>query len=85
MSDLFTKTIEDRLFWSIKETAHKLGVSRSTVYRLLYTGELYSIKVGGSRRIPVDAILSLFEDGLEADIAQRRARWRKDNYGSDRN
>lgn len=37
---------------STSETARRLGVSRQTVYELLNRGELASLTVGRSRRIP---------------------------------
>ncbi len=39
-----------------EQVVKKLGLSRSTVAVLLATGELESIKIGRSRRIPVDAL-----------------------------
>lgn len=41
---------------TVVEAAERLGVSRTTIYRLLGDGELKSMKVRRSRRIPVDAI-----------------------------
>jgi len=41
---------------STAEAARLLGVSRSTVYRLLKAGALVSVRVGRSRRIPVTAL-----------------------------
>lgn len=36
---------------TVNEVAGLLGIGRSTVYELLYKGELRSVKIGGSRRI----------------------------------
>lgn len=41
---------------SVKGTAQLLGVSRATVYNLLSSGELESVKIGSRRLIPRSAI-----------------------------
>jgi len=38
------------------EAARLLGVGRSTAYELLATGELESVHIGRSRRVPVVAV-----------------------------
>jgi len=38
------------------EAAEAIGVGRSKVYELLASGELPSIRIGGSVRVPVDAL-----------------------------
>jgi excisionase family DNA binding protein len=38
------------------EAAEAIGVGRSKVYELLASGEVPSIKIGGSVRVPVDAL-----------------------------
>ena len=40
------------------EAAEAIGVGRSKVYSLLASGELPSIRIGGSVRVPVDALRS---------------------------
>lgn len=37
--------------FSVVEVSQFLGLGRSKVYELLYSGELKSVKIGGSRRI----------------------------------
>jgi excisionase family DNA binding protein len=37
--------------FSVVEVSEFLGLGRSKVYELLYSGELKSVKIGGSRRI----------------------------------
>ena len=46
----------DELLVSIEEAARRLQVSRSTLYLLIQRGELQSIKIGASRRVPVAAL-----------------------------
>ncbi len=40
----------------VEETARLLGISRSKVYMLIASGELPSVLIGRSRRVPVDAL-----------------------------
>lgn len=40
----------------IESAASKLDVGRSTIYELMASGELRSVKIGRSRRIPEDAL-----------------------------
>jgi excisionase family DNA binding protein len=46
----------DRLLVKVEEAAEMLGIGRSTVYDLMRTGEIESVWIGRSRRIPVDAL-----------------------------
>jgi len=41
---------------NVNEAASALGLGRSLVYTLVATGEITSIKIGRSRRIPISAI-----------------------------
>ena len=54
-----------RLLLRPEEVAQALGVGRSTVYELLRTGELRSVKIGTSRRIPTAAVVE-YVAGLSA-------------------
>lgn len=47
----------ERLFYRPKEAAIVLGMSRTAVFRLIKTGELWSIKHEGYRLIPASALL----------------------------
>ena len=42
-----------KLLLTIPEAVKALGVSRSVLYQLLDAGEVISIKIGRSRRVPV--------------------------------
>lgn len=44
------------LMLTIPEVAKELRVGRTSVYRLISTGELPSVLVGGSRRVPSEAL-----------------------------
>jgi excisionase family DNA binding protein len=39
-----------------EDASHLLGVSRATVYRLIATGELPSLRVGSDRRVSVETL-----------------------------
>ena len=51
----------ERLLYRIDEAADILGVSRSTLYRLIASGELLVIRVGSAPRIPAK-VLQRFVD-----------------------
>ena len=46
----------DRLLLRPVEAAEAIGIGRSKVYELLASGELPSIRVGGSVRVPLEAL-----------------------------
>ncbi len=46
------------LLLTTAEAAELLGVSRTTVYELLNAGQLESIRIGRSRRIPRAALVA---------------------------
>ena len=45
-----------RLLLRPEEVAQALGIGRTTVFELMRSGELRSVKIGVSRRIPADAV-----------------------------
>jgi excisionase family DNA binding protein len=47
---------ESRLLLTVEAAAELLSVGRTTVYELVATGELASVKIGRSRRIPYQAL-----------------------------
>lgn len=46
----------ERVLLTAEEVAEALNVGRCTVYDLIRTGQLQSLKIGKLRRIPVDAV-----------------------------
>lgn len=46
----------ERVLLTPVEAARALGIGRSKVYELMLSRALASVKIGGSRRIPTDAI-----------------------------
>lgn len=52
------------LLLTVLQVTRRLQVNRNLVYRMISTGELKSIKVGGSRRIPSAALEEFIADRL---------------------
>jgi excisionase family DNA binding protein len=50
----------------IDDTAALLRVSRWTVYRLIKERQLISVKVGASRRVPVESVRAYVASLIEA-------------------
>ena len=50
------RTEAGRLLLRPEEVARALGVGRTTVFELIRAGELRSVKIGKSRRIPTEAV-----------------------------
>jgi excisionase family DNA binding protein len=46
----------DKMLFTPPEAAQALGVSRSTIYVLMASGDVPSVRIGSSRRIPVDGL-----------------------------
>jgi excisionase family DNA binding protein len=46
----------DKLLYTPVEAAHALGVGRSTIYVLMANGDVPSVRIGSSRRIPADGL-----------------------------
>ena len=46
----------DILLVTPEEAARRLSLARSTIYELLLMGEIESVKIGRSRRVPADAL-----------------------------
>lgn len=45
-----------RIVLTVEEAANRLGVGRTTMYRLVGTGAIESFTIGRLRKIPADAI-----------------------------
>jgi excisionase family DNA binding protein len=47
---------QPRLAYSIDETASMLGVSRPTLYKMIWRAELRTVKVGSRRLVPASEL-----------------------------
>lgn len=56
----------DALLLTPEEVARALAVSRARVYELMRAGELRSIRIGTSRRVPREAIATFIEQKMSA-------------------
>ena len=63
----------DQLLLRLPEAATVLGLSRSSLYKLVMSGSVRSILIGRSRRIPAQAIDELVRDRIaeQADESER--------------
>jgi excisionase family DNA binding protein len=50
---------DKRAAYAVKEAAELIGVSRSMLYLLMKNGALRTVKLGGRRLVPRDAIEAL--------------------------
>jgi excisionase family DNA binding protein len=57
------------LLLSVEEGAAQLRIGRSRMFDLIRRGEVLSVKVGGSRRIPYDS-LQAYVDRLTEEASQ---------------
>ena len=57
---------DGKIFLTVVEAARLLGIGRTTVFALIKTGELRSVHIGRSRRIPM-AEINAFANRLIAD------------------
>ena len=53
--------MDEKRLLTVAEAARRLGIGRSHAYIYVLRGELESVKLGRSRRVPVDAIDAFVE------------------------
>jgi len=63
MSQNMRNEPDARRAYQVNEAAAAYRLSRSTLYKLIATGKLRTVKVGGRRLIPVDAMEALLAEG----------------------
>jgi excisionase family DNA binding protein len=56
---------EEKRAFHVKEAARVYGWSRSTLYKMMKAGTLRTIKIGGRRLIPRDALEALLNEGAQ--------------------
>lgn len=62
----------EKLCFKPHEVGEALGVSRSKAYELIRSGEIPSLKVGGSIRVSVDALRDWVSAGAADYVRQVR-------------
>jgi excisionase family DNA binding protein len=55
----------ERLLLRPVEAAEAIGVSRSKIYELLASGDLPSVRIGASVRVPVEALRAWIAEQLD--------------------
>lgn len=66
MADPVRLTDLEPLLLTVDETAASLRLSRAATYRLIMTGDLPSIRLGGCRRVPLRDLRSYLDQLGEA-------------------
>jgi excisionase family DNA binding protein len=61
----------ERLLWRVPEFAESAGISKSKAYELIAQGEVPSIRVGASTRVPVEAARQWIERKLRPWVEQK--------------
>lgn len=67
-----TERMDAPRFLTVAEVAELMRVSRMTVYRMVHSGEIPSVRVGRSFRVPQRAVEEMLSQGL-GDWQQARA------------
>ena len=52
--------------YRVTEAARRLAISRSKAYEMIKSGALGSVRIGGSIRVPRQALEELIESGLDS-------------------
>ena len=61
----------DRLLLRPLEVAHTLGIGRSKAYELIARGTLPSLRLGGSVRVPADALREWVRQQVAGGLDQK--------------
>jgi excisionase family DNA binding protein len=60
-----TESEAPQLAWSVRDSAHRLGIGRSTIYKLATEGKLRLVKVAGRTLILDTEIARLLTEGAQ--------------------
>ena len=58
-----------RLLLTVPEAAEALAISRSKLYELIAAGRIRSVRIDGSRRVPVEALRTYIAQLLDQEEA----------------
>ena len=56
-----------QLLLSVEQAAWRLGLGRTVMFGLVKSGEIESVKIGRSRRIPADALITYVKKLRESE------------------
>jgi excisionase family DNA binding protein len=56
---------EDRMTWTVRETAEQLGITLSTAYAYIESGELPAVRLGRRLLIPRAAVQQLVDEAMD--------------------
>jgi len=51
-----SRSREEKLLLTVEEAAHRLGIGRTVMYRLVSTGAVESVTLGRLRRVPSECL-----------------------------
>lgn len=60
--DITKNQVELPMLFTVEQVAQILGIGRSTVFQLIKAEKIESIRLGRSRRIPIDAMQNYVDD-----------------------
>lgn len=61
---------QDEVLYTFKEAMNYLRVSRSTVYRLMWTGQITGSKIGSTWRFERETLRALIDRGKGVSLAR---------------
>ncbi|CAN5291712.1 hypothetical protein BH09ACT12_BH09ACT12_05480 [soil metagenome] len=64
-------SVAPTLLLRVEEAALRLGIGRTSMYRLVMTGEVESVQIGGLRRIPAPCLLEYIDRLRHLEVDQR--------------
>jgi excisionase family DNA binding protein len=62
-----------RLLLTVPEAAEALAISRSKLYELFAAGLVRSVRIDGSRRVPIEALETYITHLIDQEAADARA------------
>ena len=65
MEVFMTIDTKDQRLFTVPQTQAMLGIGRTTLWNMIASGEIESVRIGRSRRIPAEAI-DRYVEGLRA-------------------
>ena len=56
---------DDKLLLTVNDAMHMMSISRGTMYSLINSGSIESLKIGSKRLIPKDSIEKYIENNIK--------------------